>query len=581
MGGTGSLRFCSDKNNYKLFASRRNAEISGEENGKWGFTLVRRRPPARNEKSSRYEYLAPKGKIPEMNIGEVLIYPNSDNEPYTRPTDFGTIIKLFEYQLPGATKTMATTDFYRALSNKLWDLVVPIRIYETRSYSGHTLQYTFSGMNIRLDDDKGEVLEEGFPCPFSFHIQKVGKIDGKICLFKKEAQISRWLSSREAVIFTVNGQAHGSLPNDFFRRESVKLPWIQKELLINIDCSTLEPQIIERLFMTSRDRLCESEEKKLLEETLADYLQHHEGLRQWNEKRHQEMVNQRFHESDESKKLFEKLIETSPLLANFLGIGNKIKIPKPGHIEVEEFKGRRFPTFLKIENSKNGNYIKQCPQNSYCRVTLLTDAENDYFIRAFEPGKLILLPSNFIKSYNLYNGKLELQLQPDKIYPIGSFYAISVLLTSPEALEGYFKEIINVEIIEPTEKQKHPPKPPKPPTSTTLALPNMVEIYKDGWGKYEINCEEDVVTIMKDEQETTSLINMDNKYFLSYIYQNSKKKEVLSNLYKISSTIIGLVIDEQVEMKKIQPEQKRDVINSIGKVMLPLIDSLGDMKTDL
>ena len=83
--------------------------------------------------------------------------------PTSEELNTDTIVKLYEYALPGSTKTMATADFYRALSNKLWTVVVPIRIHETRVYKGHTLESTFSGMNIRLEDDKGDVLEEGFP----------------------------------------------------------------------------------------------------------------------------------------------------------------------------------------------------------------------------------------------------------------------------------------------------------------------------------------------------------------------------------------------------------------------------------
>jgi hypothetical protein len=58
------------------------------------------------------------------------------------------------YDLLGSTRTMATVDFYRALSSKLWTVVVPMRIYEARGYEGHTLESTFSGMNIRLEETR-------------------------------------------------------------------------------------------------------------------------------------------------------------------------------------------------------------------------------------------------------------------------------------------------------------------------------------------------------------------------------------------------------------------------------------------
>jgi hypothetical protein len=258
---------------------------------------------------------------------------------------------------------MATADFYRALSNKLWTVVVPIRIYETRAYKGHTLETTFSGMNIRLEDDKGDVLEEGFPCSFTLNISKVGQIDGRICLFKKDAEISRWVSPREAIVYTINGQSHGALSNDFFRRTSVGLPWIQKQLLINVDCSRLDQQLINRMFMTCRDRQRDVEEKDLLESALAVFLRKHPGLREWNERRHRETVEEQFTEEDETIDLFEKLVAQNPALAEILGVGVKIKVPRPGGQPTPKFEGQRFPTFLKIEDANEGeDFTKKCPQ---------------------------------------------------------------------------------------------------------------------------------------------------------------------------------------------------------------------------
>jgi hypothetical protein len=583
MGSTGSLVFCSPNKNYQLIASRRNAAISGGRNSKWGFTLIRKRPPMKNERNERYEYLAPNGKVCELNLDEIPLFPDAENIPYKRPTKHGTIVKLYEYALPGSTRTMATADFYRALSNKLWTVVVPMRIYETRSYKGHTLESTFSGMNIRLEDDKGDVLEEGFPCNFSLAIPKVGTVDGRICLFKKNAEISRWVSSREAVVYTINGQSHGALPNDFFRRQSVNLPWIQKQLLINIDCSRLDQQLINRMFMTSRDRTRDVEEKDLLESSLAEFVRKHPGLRDWNERRHRETVEQEFTEESGTIELFEKLVAQNPALAEILGVGFKVKVPKPGNQPTPKFEGQRFPTFLKIEDAgENSEFVKKCHQNSYCRITLLTDAENDYLVRAFEPGKLIIRPEVLVRSTSLYNGRLELQLEPDKIYDAGHRIEVKVMLTSPNSTEGYFSVRFWLEIDSPIQPIKKPTGPRKPPKVTTLALPEIQEIKKEQWSDaIEINSVEDVVKIMKDNQATTSLVNMDNQHYRRYAYSNPKREQEIRNLYKISSTIMGLWLLEQVEKGGLEEEKRRSVSNSLGRLLLPMIDSLGNKLAEL
>jgi hypothetical protein len=584
MGSTGSLTYSSPNKNYQLIASRRNAAIPGVKNPRWGFTVVRKRPPLKNEKNERYEYLAPKGKVCELDLDEIFIYPDEENIPYKHPTKYGTIVKLFEYDLPGSTKTMATADFYRALSRKLWNVVVPMRIHETRDYKGHTLESTFSGMNIRLEDDKGDVLEEGFPCNFTLNIPKVGMVDGRICLFKKTAEISRWVSSREAVIYTINGQSHGALPNDFFRRQSVNLPWVQKQLLINVDCSRLDQQLMNRLFMTSRDRQRDVQEKDFLESELAEFLRKHPGLREWNERRHRETIEEQFAEESESIELFEKLVAQNPALAEILGIGLKIRISRPGDQPTPKFDGQRFPTFLKLEDAyEDGEFVKKCPQNSYCRVVLLTDAENDYLDRAFEPGKLIIRPEALVKSTSLYNGRLELQLAPDKTYDVGHRIEVKVMLTSPNSPEGYFSVRFWLEIDPATQPKKHPPSPPKPPKVSTLALPEIKEIKKDGWSdNIEITSDEDIVTIMaNDDQPKTSLVNMDNRHYLRYVYANPKREQEIRNIYKISSTIMGLWLLEQVEKGDLDDIKRRVVSNSLGRLLLPLVDSLGNKLAEL
>ena len=583
MGGAGSLTYCSSNKNYQLIASRRNDVIPGAQNTRWGFTVVRKRPPLKNEKNERYEYLAPNGKVCELDLGEIPAYPNAEGLAYSRALKCGTLVKLYEYDLPGSTKTMATADLYRALSNKLWTVVVPIRIYETRAYKGHTLQSTFSGMNIRLEEDKGDVLEDGFPCNFSVNVPQVGMLDGRICLFKKNAEISRWVSSREAIIYTINGQSHGALPNDFFRRTSVGLPWIQKQLLINIDCSRLDQRLINRLFMTSRDRQRDVQEKALLEVALAEFLRKHPGLREWNERRHREWTDEKLIGESETIELFEKLVAQNPALAEMLGVGIKVKIPRPGDQPTEKFAGQRFPSFLKIDGvDEKNDVVKKCAQNSYCRITLLTDAENDYLVRAFDPGKLIIRPDTLVRSSSLYNGRLEIQLQPDKPYDVGHRIEVKVMLTSPNSAEGYFFVRFFIEIDAPAQPKKNPPSPPKPPKTSAAALPKILEIRKEQWSDdIEINTDEDVVKIMKDTTSATSLVNMDNCHYRRYVYANPKREQEIKNLYKISSTIMGLWMADQVDKGGLQEENRRSVSNSLGRLLLPLIDSLSSRLVEL
>src|ERR1039458_3041919 len=112
MGGTGVLEFCGHKN-LQLILSRRsprilNGNFAHPTDDEWGFTIVRREDPSGNRRSSSYTFLAPVGADEVQQKGEVLtfssdsmpIFPDGAN-PYAREVESGSLIKLYEYQMPG------------------------------------------------------------------------------------------------------------------------------------------------------------------------------------------------------------------------------------------------------------------------------------------------------------------------------------------------------------------------------------------------------------------------------------------------------------------------------------------------
>ena len=75
---------------------------------------------------------------------------------------------------------------------------------------------------------------------------------------------------------------------------------------------------------------------------------------------------------------------------------------------------------------------------------------------------------------------------------------------------------------------------------------------------------------------------MDNRHYTRYVYNNPKREHEIRGLYKISSTIMGLWLLEQVEKGSLEEEKRRPVSNSLGKLLLnPMIDSLGSKLAEL
>jgi hypothetical protein len=177
MGGTGVLQFCG-RNNLQLILSKRNPNILAldgklaQNDDHWGFSVVRRENPEGSRRNSVYTYLAPietdgrHGRILSFASDCMPLFPEL-NEPYAREAAYGTLIKLYEYEAPGFRSHILMRDGLLSRTNLLLpDIALPVRFHECRpNYRGHKGSYdtTVTGLTVRLDDDKAENIEPGFP----------------------------------------------------------------------------------------------------------------------------------------------------------------------------------------------------------------------------------------------------------------------------------------------------------------------------------------------------------------------------------------------------------------------------------
>ncbi len=253
------------------------------------------------------------------------------------------------------------------------DAALPIRIYECRKgYKGHggSFQETISGLGVRLEDDKGKNLEPGFPS--SAVVEVAGqKMDATIYAFKKgKAETYR---NSEGIIFTINGQTHGHLTADIFRRKAVGHSYLADSILVLVDCGRLSNESREDLFMNSRDRLSGGELRQELEDELEDVLKNHQGLRELRARRQEEDTAEKFEDNKPLEDILQSLIQKSPTLANLFLFGSRASNPfKPATVKSEDkpFAGKRHPTFFKLKGKEYGELLlretplKQAPESS-------------------------------------------------------------------------------------------------------------------------------------------------------------------------------------------------------------------------
>ena len=144
MGGTGVLRFCGDKK-YQLIISKKHKDLCDDKQNNWGFTLIKKFDPIDGMKNSTYKYLAPQGKILSFSVEKIDIPLKIKGTQDIDPLLFGSIIKLYNYQLSSGLSTIINFDLYNKISLLLPKIGIPIRFYERRDYSGHSKESTMSG----------------------------------------------------------------------------------------------------------------------------------------------------------------------------------------------------------------------------------------------------------------------------------------------------------------------------------------------------------------------------------------------------------------------------------------------------
>ncbi len=639
MGGTGVLQFCG-RHNLQLVVSRRNPAIAkgkfaDPSDNQWGFSIVRRENPAGNRRSSVYTYLAPLGADRHPGHGGVLrfdadtmpIFPEG-RDALVRQSAWGTLIKLLEYSVTGHKSHILMKDgILRRMDLLLPEVALPMRLHECRAgYKGHagSPDTNLTGLGVRLEDGKAENLEfTPSSCPMSAAGEQMM---ATIYAFKKgRAETYR---KNEGIIFIVNGQTHGHLTTDFFRRKQVGLSYLSDSILVTVDCSKFSGRAREDLFMNSRDRLRGGDLRAEIETALEDVLKHHQGLRDLKERRRHEEIESKLDDSKPLEDILKSLLQHSPTLAALFLRGKRVATafktigvqgePKP-------FEGRSFPTYFKFKGKEYGTRLhRDCHINMRCRVPFETDAVNDYFSREVDPGEFALyvvsggsrLP---VQDYtlNLQNGIASLSVKLPATCAAGDELSFVATVNDRSRLNPFENEL-TVHAKEPLEAGGGKGKRRKPPGEedggerelpSGIQLPKIIKVPESAWGEYNPPFDKYTALRIKhaglqgqngeDNEEGEDVydfyLNIDNLYLNAELKSGSQDPEVTRARFMYGQVLLGLALlqHEAQAIKARAPneengggEQTEDdniedrvelVSRAVAPVLLPMIDSLGSL----
>lgn len=645
MGGSGALVF-SGHNNLQLVLSRRNPALlrnsGGDSSDKdWSFTLVRREDPGEGRRNSVFTYLAPIGSDAKPNRGAVLhfsassmpIFPERDHA-YVRKSEWGTLIKLYEYKVSGKTHILMRGGIMRRLDLLLPQVALPIRLHECRGFSGKrgSFDTNIAGISVRLEDDKAESIEPDFPssCPLN-----VGGENMNLTVYAFKKGKSETYKRSEGIIFSVNGQTHGHISNNFFRRKRVGLSYLADSILVIVDCSGLSNRAREDLIMNSRDRLSEGDFRLKIESELEKILKDHPGLRDLKTQRRQEEIESRIKNSRPLEDVLRPLLEQSPSLSALFLIGRRLSTPfatKKVRQEDRSFRGRKYPTYFKFKDKDYGLTLsRECHINMRARITFETDASNDYFSRRIDLGEFSLekivdtrphLHSDY--SLNLHNGIATLNLHLPGECRVGDSLMFVARVSDRTQLDPFTNRFRL--IVLPKAQMRHGGNERrKPPgreegqgreSPAGINLPTITRVYEESrngsrvWTdmvppfdrysalrvKHFGRDDEDGGGGLSQEDVYDFFVNMDNLYLRTEQKHSRVDAKLIEARFEYGMVLIGLgLLYENIRNQKSSSnaeseddaEEKSDVFGTIERdtkaiapVLLPMIEHLGGLEID-
>jgi len=618
MGGSGALRFCSPEHNLQLFVSRRNPKLlsssASERDKMWGVTVVRKRPARAGERMSVYEYLAPKN---EAGINTILAFPapelktlpsESLRKSCANVAEWGTFNKLYQYTWPKSVASYSTQIQGKStvmhLNINLPDAVMPLRVYELRGFEAASPTMNVYGLRARFEQisevkDRlepevpiaGTIVVDGFELPVRAYVFKFG-----------EARMSTYRGDY-GVIFSLNGQKHGDLPETFFARKEVDLGVLRTKTVVIVDCDALDTKSREQILMNSRDRLSSTTMSKELEQQLAGWLKNNEVLSIIKRRHIEAEIDKAIGEDKPLADLMKKMVVENPDLLAIFKHGSRIQGGRgggAGGTGPSVYVGKDHPTYFDFDG-RVSHTTKKSPINHGLNVEFETDVVNDFFTRAggLKPGLFHIKTKNSSGHEasgsvgTLHDGYLQVRLSHPSKIKVGDRYEVEFVIESPETATRFLNtlvvEVLPVAISNPTGgggRRSKSDSDRAGGNSSGIDLPRIIPIRRDEWTSYGSNEWTALEVLMGDGKPEAFRINMDNRYLDEARRRKPKMAYLLERRFQFGLAFLATaVIANDGEARKQLSDSATETLSvedvvrltmtAIAQSVLPVIDVLG------
>lgn len=636
MGGTGALQFSK----FQLVVSRRNpallTEHASARDHQWGFTVVRRDPPSGGARSSVYRYLAPVpiegsdlGGVLSFSADEWPIFPEANSnvrDAYYRKSVYGSLVKLYEYTWQGTKSNIVQSGdgLLRRIDVGLPELALPVRVFECRpEYGGpgaHGGSFATNALGLiaRLDRDREGNLEGGGPIGGVVALDDGTQIRLRVYVFQNKDKAKQYRNQRTGVVFGVNGQMHAAYRVDFFRRSRVNLSYLADSLLVFADCTAIDGQTREDLFMNSRDRLRDAALSQQLEAKIENFLSNEQTLRTMQTQRRLYAIQDKLKDDKPLSDVLQGLMKNNAILSKLFLQGLSLSAPFPpgsgpdasANGSANTFQGKRYPTYFRFKGRKDGAGLTRPAQlGTRARVSFETDAEDAYFVRDLDPGAWNVrrkVGNAYIDagSWNTTGPKSGIAQLWFDAFPAGTKsgdkleYLIEV--TDPSRIDAFRVEL-TLEVGPANtgrggqggaSRNANTGKGGTGGAGSTLSLPSITTVDRDEWDQHGFD-ELSALKVVHAGPSTDSsapiydfFVNVDNKFLLHSQKERTANAELLRKQFIYGFVLVGLALiqDHQRWAKEQTNGDNVDVeiyvertTRALGSILVPMIQAIGGL----
>lgn len=554
-GGSTALSY----NNYTIIISRP-ALINKKDKPRVSWTIVRINPGNLNsDKLEWFEYCV----------------NNSNGQPFSleiEDKDFlsGTLVRHIGMDLGKYTAKMTapTSSLWYLVHHYLFDPIIPITISGERKKDlnqGKVENRSVFGNNRRLTKGGGD---EKNLTQYQQEVNLTFK-DGKVTIYywvltldgsdKPMDRIKNYCLTSQPIIITFNGQKQGSLNNSIIKTD-IKLPFIEKYLIVQIECDNLDNESKRHLFSSTRESLRDTSILEELKKLTIDTLNEDDELKRLDKER-----KDRYLKKDETEALdkLRKRLATriNAYIKTAGGVGNVVKATETKE-SVKTKKQQPIPvndppTFLEITSEQDKTVVI----GKTFSIKFKTDAHPSYFnnpdafLAVIEPHSF----GSFTGSARVIDGYGIVFFKTRENVDKGTKASITLELRPPRQKSlNTSIEVVAIEQEEASNSTKGGDK--NTPNIQIHAQNENDQYYKDAGWTYssvaDVDIETDAVHIFINDsnKHLTRLITKAQQY-------NTQAVESIKNRYREHVAFCAFMMDQNKIAEKLSKESDKDSIS--------------------